>query len=47
MTRLCAHCMEPIKVIRTDDDWLDYCEGCHLIEGDTVEEIEEENTDKP
>jgi hypothetical protein len=31
---VCAHCREAIQ--RVGEDYLDYCEGCQSVEGDTV-----------
>jgi hypothetical protein len=42
MIRVCAHCCGEIRVMRTGDDWLDYCEGCQQVEGDTKEITVEE-----
>ena len=47
--RVCAWCDEEISTIKTGEDWLDYCEGCHLVEGDTRELIQvggENDSDK-
>jgi hypothetical protein len=40
--RVCAHCYEEIQVLNSGDEWWDYCEGCHQVEGDTVEITMEE-----
>ena len=38
MMRLCSHCDEEITVKNVNyDDWLDWCEGCQLLEGETYE----------
>lgn len=38
--RLCAWCREEIQVVSSGDESWDYCEGCQLVEGETVEEDE-------
>jgi hypothetical protein len=40
--RVCAHCYEEIKVLNAGDEWLDYCEDCHQVEGKTLEITMEE-----
>jgi hypothetical protein len=37
---VCADCYEPIQ--RVGEDYLDYCEGCQQVEGDTLEITTEE-----
>lgn len=37
---VCAHCNEEIQ--RVGQDYLDWCEGCQQIEGDTIEMTIEE-----
>lgn len=40
--RVCAECYEQIEVLRAGDEGWDYCENCHLTEGDTLEITTEE-----
>lgn len=40
--RVCAECMEQIQVVNSGDEYWDYCEGCHQVEGSTVEITMEE-----
>lgn len=37
---VCAHCFEEIS--RVGEDYLDWCEGCQQVEGDTLEITTEE-----
>lgn len=37
---VCAHCYE--EIVRVGEDYLDYCESCNQIEGDTLEITTEE-----
>lgn len=35
--RMCAECDEEIRVIHAGDESWDYCEACHMIEGNTID----------
>lgn len=37
---VCAHCNEEIQLL--GEDYLDWCEGCQSVEGDTLEMTMEE-----
>jgi hypothetical protein len=43
--RACAECLEPIRILSTGEDWLDYCEGCQQVEGEVID-LEEEDEDE-
>jgi hypothetical protein len=40
--RVCAECFEEIQGISSGDESWDYCEGCHQIEGETLDVTMEE-----
>ncbi len=40
--RVCAECLEQIESKSAGDESWDYCEGCHQVEGNTIEITTEE-----
>jgi hypothetical protein len=41
--RACAECREEIRVVGCGDESWDFCEGCQLIEGETIDLVVDQN----